>query len=205
MVTVQRSPSTKFASGLSVHVVGPPLTAAVWPPLIEQVMSYQVPVTLTGSLKVIVTFAFTAAPASSSTGVVETTVGAASAPVVRGLGVAAVKSSALSSVSVAPLPARKSARTMLIVGAAPPPSKKFAPDVPVPYPTRSTILASAAAGHGVEPPLQPRGVSPLTSATLPAPAAIAIGSPSVMFGSGSGAPLIPPDSMIRMYAPAFRV
>src|SRR5215207_9028486 len=48
-VTVQTSPSTKSASGLSVNVVGPPLTTAVCVPLSVQVMSDHEPVTLTGS------------------------------------------------------------------------------------------------------------------------------------------------------------
>src|SRR5256885_1734656 len=54
-VTVHVSEPTKSASGSSVNVVGPPLAAAVWPPLEEQEIENQLPVTFTGSLKVIVT------------------------------------------------------------------------------------------------------------------------------------------------------
>ena len=50
------------------------------------------------------------------------------------------------------------------------------------------IWASCAAAHGVELPLQPSDVAVLASATLPAPAAIAIGVASVRSGAGrSGA------------------
>jgi hypothetical protein len=52
--------------------------------------------------------------------------------VLRGAGAPAAKSAALLSVSVQPLLARKSAAVAEMVGAAPEPSKKFAPLVPVP-------------------------------------------------------------------------
>ena len=74
-VTVQDSFSTKSVSGLSVNVVGPPLTVAVWLPLVTQLMSNQVPVTFTGSLKVMSTFAFTATSPAPFAGVVVVTDG----------------------------------------------------------------------------------------------------------------------------------
>ncbi len=46
------------------------------------------------------------------------------------------------------------------------------------------MVARAAGGHGVEPPLQPSGVVVLTSATLPPPAAMLIGVKSVTSGVG---------------------
>ena len=57
-VTVQLSPSTKSLSGSSVKVVGPPDTVAVCAPLVVQDIVNQLPVTLTASLKVIVTEPF---------------------------------------------------------------------------------------------------------------------------------------------------
>src|SRR4051812_41027611 len=71
--------------------------------------------------------------------------------VLRGLGVPAVKSLALLSVSVQPAEPRIAAVVALMVGVGPVPSKKF---VPVPYPTRSMICASCAAEQAVLDPLQ---------------------------------------------------
>src|SRR5512138_1398480 len=84
--------------------------------------------------------------------------------VLRGAGVAAAKSAALSSVSTQPSSLRKSAEVTLSPGAAAEPSKKFA----VPYPTKSTMDASCAGEQTVEPPLQASPVVDSTNATLPA-------------------------------------
>src|ERR671922_90709 len=59
-VTVHVSDPTKSESGSSVKVVGPPLTVAEWPSLELQEIEYQLPVTFTGSLNVIVTLLFNA-------------------------------------------------------------------------------------------------------------------------------------------------
>jgi hypothetical protein len=63
------------------------------------------------------------------------------------------------------------------------------------------MRASAAASHGVEPPLQPSEAVPSTSATLPAPAAMAIGESSGTSFAGSGAPFAPPASCTSTYWP----
>src|SRR5262245_25850510 len=211
IVTVQTSPSTKSTAGSSVRLAPVPDSVAAWVPLIEHVMSNHVPVVVTDSLNAIVMFALIGASSSPSAGEIVSTFGAASGAVqgwsavaeFRAAGVAEAKSRLLLSVSVQPPSARKSARVALIVGAAPAPSKKFAPAAPVPYPTRSTIVASAAALHGVELPLQPSDAVVFTTATLPAPAAMAIAVESVMSGVGRGEPTAAfEDSWTRMYWPA---
>jgi hypothetical protein len=63
---------------LIVKVVGPPVTAAVWAPEVAQVRSNQVPVTLTGSLKVIEGEASSATFGVPFAGVVDATLGATS-------------------------------------------------------------------------------------------------------------------------------
>src|SRR5882672_11136998 len=109
----------------------------------------------------------------------------------RGLGAPVAKSARLLSVSVQPLLVRKPAVVLLSVGAAAP-SKKLA----FPYPTKSMILASSAAGQGVEPPLQASPVVVLTNATLPAPALMVM--VPVTSGVGNATPIAPPDaSFIR--------
>ena len=102
--------------------------------------------------------------------------------VLRGAGATAVKSEPLSSVSVQPEAARRTAVVFTVAGAADEPSKKLAPS----QPTRSTIVASAVAEHGVELPLQPSGVVVFTSATLPPVPLMLIGVESVTSGVGSG-------------------
>ena len=74
-VTVHDSLASKSASGSSVKPLGPPVTAAVWAPLVAQLMVYQ-SATLTGSLKVTVIGAASATPVAPFVGVVEATVGA---------------------------------------------------------------------------------------------------------------------------------
>src|SRR5919202_2763050 len=115
-VTVQVSLAAKSEDGSSVKVVGPPLTVALCEPLVPQEIEYQEPLTFTGSLKVIETFAFTATSAAPFAGVVLETDGATSPwqsnvgnDRLRGFGAPAVKSAALLSVSVQPLPFRSAA------------------------------------------------------------------------------------------------
>src|SRR5919204_1048758 len=113
-VTVHVSEPAKSASGLSVKVVGPPLTAAVWPSLELHEIENQLPVTFTGSLKVIVMLLFSATLPAPSAGLVLETVGAAS-PLLRGFGAPAVKSALLLSVSTEPPPFRSAAVVLLSV------------------------------------------------------------------------------------------
>src|SRR5919204_4288498 len=132
-VTVQVSPWTKSVPGWGVNVVGPPLTVALWPPLVPHEIEYQLPVTSTGSLNVIEMFALTATSVAPFAGVVLATDGAVSLGQVktglrrvRGAGAPAVKSAPLLSVSWQPELLRKSAVVFEIVGAGAAPSKKFA-------------------------------------------------------------------------------
>src|SRR3954452_5725830 len=104
IVNVQVSPATKSGLGSRTYVVWPPDASAVWPPLTLQSIVNQVPAIETGSLKVTVLFGASSTFGAPAAGVVDTTVGATS-PVVRGFGAPALKSAALSSVSVAPFPA----------------------------------------------------------------------------------------------------
>ncbi len=67
-VSVQDSPPIKFVSGLMVNTVGPPLTTPDLIPLTEQFNSYQAPLTLTDSVKVIVRLVSTGTPAVPSLG-----------------------------------------------------------------------------------------------------------------------------------------
>ena len=75
-VTVQVSEPTNTASGSSVKVVGPPLTVAVWPSLELHEIENQLPVTFTGSLKVIVMLLLRATSPALFAGFVLETVGA---------------------------------------------------------------------------------------------------------------------------------
>jgi hypothetical protein len=75
-LTVHVSPPAKSAAGSSVNVVGPPLTAAAWAPLLPQVIVNQLPLTLTGSLKAIEMFSLAATPLALSAGTVLATAGA---------------------------------------------------------------------------------------------------------------------------------
>src|SRR5437588_7782503 len=132
-VTVQVSPWTKSVLGSRVNVVGPPLTVALCPPLVAQEIEYQLPVTSTGSVNVMETFAFTATSVAPFAGDVLATAGAASLPqiwvgvsVVRGAGAPAAKSAELLSVSWQPPLLRRAAVVFVRPGAGAP-SKKFAP------------------------------------------------------------------------------
>ena len=119
----------------------------------------------------------------------------------RGVGGPAVKSDPLLSVSVQPFPIRRTAVAFVVAGAGVP-SKKLAPS----HPTRSTSSASCAAEQGVEPPLHPRGVVVLTTATLPPVPLMLIGVASVT--SGAGRLTVPPEpwaSWMRRYWPGARV
>jgi hypothetical protein len=131
-VTVHDSLLVKSVSGLSVKLVGPPLTAAVWAPLAVQLIVNQLPATSTGSPNVMVTSAFGATPAAPAAGDVPETDGADSALQkwsvaceLRGAGTAVAKSLALLSVSVQPDSARRAAVVLESVGAAAV-SEKFA-------------------------------------------------------------------------------
>src|SRR5918996_3041423 len=108
-VTVHVSAKAKSASGSSVNDVGPPVAVAVWPLLEPHEIEYQLPVTSTGSLKVIVMFASRATPVAPLDGVLLATEGAlsasqrkGSATLLRGLGDPTLKSVLLLSVSVQP-------------------------------------------------------------------------------------------------------
>src|SRR6266540_3651256 len=124
-VTVQVSAAAKSESGSSVKLVGPPLTVAVWAPLVVQLSEYQEPVTSTGSLKPIVTLLLTATSTAPALGFRLTTEGAASL-VPRGFGAPTSKSLALLSVSVPPAAFRRAAVVLLGAAVGPLPSKQFA-------------------------------------------------------------------------------
>ena len=96
-----------------------------------------------------------------------------------GLGALAVKSAELLSVSVHPLPALNAAVVFDRVGADPEPSKKLAPLVPVPNPTKSFVPA------GFDPD---KADVEVTRATFPAVALIVI----VPVASGVGRFVVPP-------------
>src|SRR5919201_3346829 len=132
-VTVHVSEPVKSVSGSSVNVVGPPLAVAVWPSLELHEIENQLPVTFTGSLKVIVMLLFRATSPALFAGLVLETVGAWS-PVLRGFGAPTVKSALLLSVSTLPPPFRSAAVVLLSVAVGSV-SEQF---VPLPYPTMST-------------------------------------------------------------------
>ncbi len=69
------------------------------------------------------------------------------------------------------------------------------------------MRASASAEQSVLPPLQLSDVIPVTSATLPAPAAMLIGVGSTKSGAGSGAPTVGlfVASWTRKYWPGWSV
>src|SRR5687767_2937266 len=107
IVTVQVSPNARSESGFSVKEVGPPPAVAVCAPLEPHKIEYQLPDTLTGSLKLMVMLASRATPVAPLAGVVVATEGAASAsqkkgsaPLLRGFGAPTLKSVLLLSVSV---------------------------------------------------------------------------------------------------------
>src|SRR6266498_6008733 len=124
-VTVHNSLYAKSVSGSNVKLVGPPLTAAGWLPLVAHKNVNQLPVTSTVSLKLIVILAAMATPIAPFDGVVLATAGAMSW-LFRGLGAPTTKSVGLLSVSVAPFPSRSTASVLLGAGAGPLPSKQFA-------------------------------------------------------------------------------
>src|SRR5919201_6903874 len=132
-VTVHVSEPTKSASGSSVKVVGPPVAVAVWPSLELQEIEYQLPVTFTGSLNVIVMLLFSATSPAPFAGLVLETVGPAS-QLLRGFGAPTLKSALLLSVSTLPPPFRSAAVVLLSVAVGSV-SEQF---VPLPYPTMST-------------------------------------------------------------------
>ncbi len=77
-VVVHASPAAKSALGLTVNVVGPPVTtvsATLRVPLVGQTIWNQFPPTSTGSVKVTVRFASAATPAAPPTGTVALTDG----------------------------------------------------------------------------------------------------------------------------------
>src|SRR5215203_5511308 len=115
--TPQVDVAGKSVVGSSVKVVGPPLTVAGWSPS-GHVIANQVPVTLTGSLNVIVTLLSSATPVALSAGVVAVMKGAASPEQSR-------SAEEVLSVSTQPPSLRKSLRVAEMVGAGLP-SKKFA-------------------------------------------------------------------------------
>lgn len=110
--------------------------------------------------------------------------------VFRGTGLPSVKSRLLLSVSIEPLPFRKSAVVLLGAGASPAPSLQSAV---VPYPTKSTTLASNGQ------PLPLNAVVAFKSATFPAVALMLV-VVLVQSGVGSVIPLPPPEpNWIRKY------
>jgi hypothetical protein len=99
MVTVQLSFGAKAGDAVSVNVVGPPDTVAVWLPLPVQAMVNHAPATFTGSLKVTLMVALVATPTAPAAGTVVVTAGALSEGQVatglaelRGVGSPAAKS-----------------------------------------------------------------------------------------------------------------
>ncbi len=78
-MTVHSSSLAKSLSGSRVNVVGPPVTVAVWAPDDAHEIVNQVPVTLTGSEKVMSMLEARATPVAALVGVVLDTVGARSA------------------------------------------------------------------------------------------------------------------------------
>ncbi len=93
-VTRAASPGVKSVVGLSTNELGPPVTAASWVPLVVHEIENHDPVTVTGSLKSMVTSVPAATPVAPLAGVVDVTAGAPSPPphglsgeeVLRGLG-----------------------------------------------------------------------------------------------------------------------
>ena len=114
MLSVHVSPKAKSVEGSSVKLDGPPETAAVCTPLVEQLRLNQGSVTFTGSLKFTVTLLLRETSVASFAGTVLATLGASSIveqtlkvdAVLRGAGAPAVKSVALLSVSWQPFQAR---------------------------------------------------------------------------------------------------
>src|SRR4030095_5206049 len=82
MTSVHCSPYTKSVDGLSVKLVGPPLTAAAWAPLIPHIKENHGATALTGSLKFTVMFWLRSTLVALSAGTVLDTPGAASGPIV---------------------------------------------------------------------------------------------------------------------------
>src|SRR4051794_10114433 len=79
IVTVHVSSWAKSVSGSRVKVDGPPVTAAVWLPLVVHEISYQPSDTLTGSENVTVMLSPTRTPVAPSSGDVAVTAGGGAA------------------------------------------------------------------------------------------------------------------------------
>lgn len=105
----------------------------------------------------------------------------------RGVGVPAVKSAALSPVSVDPPPARNTAKVPDGAGVGPLPSYPLAV---LPYPTKSCNPEVVPLGLTPE-----RAVAKFTKATFPTVAEIAI--VPVTSGLGKADPLVPPPRATR--------
>ena len=106
----------------------------MWGPLELQEIEYQPSETLTGSLKLIVTFASRETPVAPAAGVLVATDGALSPPqkngsavLLRGFGDPTLKSVAWLSVSVQPWLFLSAAVVLLRVAVGPLPSKQFVP------------------------------------------------------------------------------
>jgi hypothetical protein len=113
-----------------VYTSAPPETDAACEPLVPQLIEYQLPVTVTASLNVRLTFASTATFVAPSAGELPVTLGGSSlgqklsgVSALRGDGGPLTKSAPLLSVSVQP-PLRRNAEVVLLsAGAGAPPSK----------------------------------------------------------------------------------
>src|SRR5262245_41877769 len=136
-------------------------------------MEYQSPVTVTGLFNVMTMFDAIGTLVALAAGVVVLIAGRPSA-LLRGVGAPVAKSVELLSVSVAPPVFRMAAVVLLRVAVGPVPSKQF---VPVPYPTKSMICGPV--GQTVPVAMS---VATFSSATFPAPSAIAM----VPIASGVG-------------------
>src|SRR5438128_1047710 len=134
-VTVHDSALAKSVAGSSVKVVGPAPNVAACPPVVVQLIVNQLPLTFTGSVKVIVIFAVSATSAAPAAGLVAATAGGASAARFCGLpGFGPEKSAALSSVSCVPPLLRSYELSPFVVGmpAMPVPSRQSDAAVRVP-------------------------------------------------------------------------
>src|SRR6185503_6037054 len=94
-VTVHCSLDAKFVVGSSVNVVPSPEAVAAWTPLVAQLIEYHGSVTVTGSLKVIETFASRATFVAPARGEVADTEGAGS-PTMQALSAAQPRPSTVS-------------------------------------------------------------------------------------------------------------
>src|SRR5881396_3433085 len=129
-VTVHTSPGLKLTFGVITHVAPPSVLAVVTSLCVPlgQLMLNQLPLTFTGSLKVMVMLASRGAALAPLFGSVRTTKGPISTigAVRRGFGAPAMKSAPLTSVSVRPPFLRNSEVVLLEAGALLLPSRQFA-------------------------------------------------------------------------------